>query len=262
MVIQGGRINMDKRLGAQMYTVRAHCKTLEDFDESCRKVREIGYKTVQLSGIADLPAEEIKKVLDKHGLEVVCTHRPFLNYFEHMEETIDYHKTIGCKICGLGGMPNYAARDDNIAIVAKVLGPICEQLKEAGLTFAYHNHAFEFEKKGDKYAWDVFLEKVESDNLKLILDVYWLAHAGINPAKFIRDYAGRIACVHLKDKKVVNGETKMCEVGKGNLDWDDILNACEEAGVEYALVEQDTCETDPFDCLKTSYDFLSKKGFE
>lgn len=253
---------MDKRLGAQMYTVRAHCKTLEDFDESCRKVREIGYKTVQLSGIADLPAEEIKKVLDKHGLEVVCTHRPFLNYFEHMEETIDYHKTIGCKICGLGGMPNYAARDDNIAIVAKVLGPICEQLKEAGLTFAYHNHAFEFEKKGDKYAWDVFLEKVESDNLKLILDVYWLAHAGINPAKFIRDYAGRIACVHLKDKKVVNGETKMCEVGKGNLDWDDILNACEEAGVEYALVEQDTCETDPFDCLKTSYDFLSKKGFE
>ena len=54
----------------------------------------------------------------------------------------------------------------------------------------------------------------------------------------------------------------MCEVGKGNLDWDDILAACEEAGVEYALVEQDTCETDPFDCLKTSYEFLKQKGFE
>lgn len=253
---------MDKRIGAQMYTVRNFCKTLESFDESCRKVKEIGYKIVQLSGIGAFAPEDIKKILDKHGLQAVCTHRPFLNYFDHMQTEIDYHNKIGCKICGLGGMPNYAARDDNLAIVSTVIGPVCEQLKEAGLTFAYHNHAFEFEKKGNKYAWDVFLERIKSDNIKLILDVYWLAYAGINPAKFIRENKGKVACVHLKDLKIANGEQKMCEVGKGNIDWDDVLAACEEAGVEYALVEQDTCERDPFDCLKTSYDFLTSKGFE
>ena len=252
---------MDKRIGAQMYTVRNACKTLEGFDEACKKVSEIGYKIVQLSGIGAFAPEDIKKILDKYGLEAVVTHRPFLNYFDHMENEIKYHNTIGCKICGLGGMPNYAARDDNLAIVSTVIGPVCEKLKEAGLTFAYHNHAFEFEKKGDKYAWDVFLDRIDSDNIKLILDVYWLAWAGINPAKFIRDNKGKIACVHLKDLKIVNGEQKMSEVGKGNLDWDDILSACEEAGVEYALVEQDTCDRDPFDCLKTSYEFLKTKGF-
>ena len=252
---------MDKRLGAQMYTVRNFCKTLEDFDESCRKIREIGYQTVQLSGIPDFPAEEIKKILDKHGLEAVCTHRKFLNYFDHMEDEIKFHKTIGCKICGLGGMPNHAARDDNLAIVSTVMGPICEKLKEAGLTFSYHNHSFEFERKGDKFAWDVFLDRIESDNIKLILDVYWLSWAGVNPAAFIRKNKGKIACVHLKDLKIVNNEQKFCEVVKGNLDLDDILAACEESGVQYALVEQDTCDRDPFDCLKTSYDFLKQKGF-
>ena len=80
-------------------------------------------------------------------------------------------------------------------------------------------------------------------------------------ATFIEKLKGRIACVHLKDLKIVNNEQKFCEVGKGNLDWDDILAACEESGVQYALVEQDTCDRDPFDCLKTSYDFLKQKGF-
>ena len=41
---------MDKRIGAQYYTIRDYARTLEDFEESCRKVREIGYQTVQISG--------------------------------------------------------------------------------------------------------------------------------------------------------------------------------------------------------------------
>lgn len=41
---------MDKRIGAQYYTIRDHIQTIEDFDESCRKVKEIGYQIVQISG--------------------------------------------------------------------------------------------------------------------------------------------------------------------------------------------------------------------
>jgi sugar phosphate isomerase/epimerase len=49
-------------------------------------------------------------------------------------------------------------------------------------------------------------------------------------------------------------------VGEGNLPWDTILPACERAGVEWYAVEQDICRRDPFDCLRSSFTFLSEHG--
>ena len=37
-------------IGAQLYTVRDFCKTPEDFAETLKKVADIGYRTVQVSG--------------------------------------------------------------------------------------------------------------------------------------------------------------------------------------------------------------------
>ena len=56
---------MDKRIGAQLYTVREHCTTLEDFALTLRKVADIGYRTVQISGTCAFDpvwlGEELKK---------------------------------------------------------------------------------------------------------------------------------------------------------------------------------------------------------
>ena len=69
--------------------------------------------------------------------------------------------------------------------------------------------------------------------------------------------------VHLKDLKVkIDNHIEMAELGEGNLDWDGILRACEEAGVSWALVEQDDCQRDPFEALKISHDYLVAKGFQ
>ena len=38
-------------LGAQLYTVRAKTKTKEDFLETVKKLSEIGYKYMQVSGV-------------------------------------------------------------------------------------------------------------------------------------------------------------------------------------------------------------------
>lgn len=68
--------------------------------------------------------------------------------------------------------------------------------------------------------------------------------------------------VHFKDLKVnVDNSTEMAEVGEGNLDWDSIIGVCEEAGVKWALVEQDVCRRDPFESMKMSYEYLTGKGF-
>ena len=53
----------------------------------------------------------------------------------------------------------------------------------------------------------------------------------------------------------------MAPVYEGNIDFDSILEACEAAGTEYLLVEQDDCYgEDPFECLRVSYQNLKARG--
>lgn len=259
---------MDKRIGAQLFTIRDFCQTLEDFDESCRRVKEMGYQVVQLSGIGDFTGEQVKAVLDKYGLVCACTHRAADRYLEHLEEEIEFHKTIGCKVCGLGAMPNNnedLRNGHGVEIVenfAKKFGPVCERLAEHNLIFAYHNHDFEFVKWKGKFLFEDLFERMPYDNFKFILDVYWLASAGIDPARFILKYKDKIACIHYKDLKLLNhADITYAEVGQGNLDWDEIIAASHASDAEFALVEQDICDGDPFESLKTSYAFLKEKGF-
>ncbi len=252
---------MDKRIGAQLFTVRDYTQTIEDFEESMEKVAKVGYKVVQLSAVGNLDPKEIKRVCDKYGLIVACTHRAYNEYTDKMDFMIDFHKTCGCKYAGLGAIPtwdgvNTAQQAKNIT---EDLNKIARKLKENGLNFVYHNHAIEFKKINGKYLMDYFLENGEFD---FIIDVYWLAVAGINPAEFIRKNSKRIKMIHFKDLKVKNNAPAICEVMEGNLDWDDIIAASFESDAEYALVEQDTCDNgDPFKCLETSYNNLKTKGF-
>ena len=67
--------------------------------------------------------------------------------------------------------------------------------------------------------------------------------------------------VHFKDMGGGSeNQSIMTEVGEGNLEWSAIIEACQDAGVEYAAVEQDICQRDPFESLAISYQNLINYG--
>ena len=252
---------MDKRIGAQLYTVRDFTQTKEDFDSTLKKLSEIGYKTVQISAIGNIPAKDLKEVCDKYNILPICTHRGYDEYMNNLDFSIEFHKTLGCKVAGLGCFPNLwgSTSLDEITKFITDMNKVAAEFKKHGMSFAYHNHNLEFVKFEGKYMMDYLIEYGDFD---FIVDVYWLAAAGINPADFIKKLGKRAKILHFKDLKVVPGDDRqIAEVMEGNLDWDSIIEACEEAGSEYAFVEQDTCQRDPFESLKISYDNLKTKGF-
>ena len=255
---------MDKRIGAQLHTIRDFMTTIEDFDASCKKIKDMGYKIVQVSG-TKLPAKPMKECLDKYGLECVITHRAFPDFQADLGEIIEYNRTLGSKICGLGMMPKeYFESKESVMEFIKAVKPVCEDLKKEGLYFAYHNHAAEFIKRGGKHIFDYLVEETDPDTFNFTVDAYWCHVAGIDAAKTIERLGKRAMVLHYKDLKItVEGwrVPEMAEVGVGNLDWDLITAAGEKAGSLYAVVEQDICPADPFDSLKMSYDYLTNKGF-
>ena len=54
---------MSMQIGAQLFTVRDFCKDLESFSESLKKVAEIGYRVVQVSGSCAFEGEWLKEEL-------------------------------------------------------------------------------------------------------------------------------------------------------------------------------------------------------
>ena len=128
--------------------------------------------------------------------------------------------------------------------------------------FGYHNHSFELEKFNGRVGLATIYEDSDPRYLKAEIDTYWIQHGGGDSAAWIDKLKGRIPLVHLKDMAVRKGNPIMAEVGEGNMNWKAILEACKRAGVEWYIVEQDTCERDPFESLAISLKNLHAMGIK
>lgn len=254
---------MDRRIGAQYFTIRDYIQTIEDFDASCKKISDIGYKIVQISG-TPLKAKEMREVLDKYNLQAVTSHRSFDDFKNNLDEVIDYNKTLGIELCGIGAMPWENFEDlDKIKKFIKDANEICKVLRSENMYFGYHNHAAEFEKFNGRSVMDMLLTETDPEIFNFIADTYWLHYAGNDVSDVISRMGKRAMAVHFKDINVKRGTNvaTMYEIGEGNLNWSKIIETCANVGVKWVLVEQDECERDPFEALKMSYDFLTERGF-
>ena len=253
---------LNKKIGSQLYGLRDACKTEKDLNETLKKLKDIGYKAVQVSGIGVTDGRVIKELLDAYDMEIICTHQNYNAFSNSIKTVINFNKDLGSQIAGLGS----GFYDDSLSPkdAAKKFISDINSFKNAveseGLTFAYHNHAFEFAKIDGKYLMDYILEDTD---VKFVLDTYWLAIAGQDPAEFISKHKDRIAVLHYKDLKMPlkSNAPTMCEVGYGNLNFDKIIQASNALDGVFAVVEQDTTDKDIFESAKLSYDYLTTKGF-
>ena len=62
------------KIGAQLFTVRESCTTLDDFAQTLDRVADIGYTTVQVSGTCAYEADWLAEQLKRTGLTCNLTH--------------------------------------------------------------------------------------------------------------------------------------------------------------------------------------------
>jgi len=131
---------------------------------------------------------------------------------------------------------------------AEILQQTGELAKKAGLKFAYHNHATEFDTTDGIVSYDYFTSQISADLLKLELDLGWVFKAGKNPVDLFKQHKGRIPLLHIKDM-TATGE--IVPFGMGVYDFKAAFNNLEIAGVDYFFIEQDFPQK-PFEAIVTS----------
>ena len=247
-------------IGAQLFTLREFCKTTDDFAETLKKVADIGYRYVQVSGTCAYEPAWLREQLEKNGLSYVLTHTPPADLTSEPQAVAARHDVFGCEYVGLGswdfGMDEV---EESLERFVQTYRPVARVLRENGKLFMYHNHDREFKKVNGTPLLQLIADRFPKEELGITLDTYWVQVGGGDPAAWLEKFSGRVPCIHLKD--CAFGQ-KMAVLGEGNINFDRIFEKAQAAGTRYMLVEQDNCNgEDPFDCLKRSYAFLKANGF-
>ena len=252
------------KFGAQMYTIRDYLKNEQEIEASLRKLKALGYDVVQASGLGPHSVDRLAGWLQELGIELCSTHSPWerLEDPAELKVLIDEHRKLGCSHIGIGMKPGLFpdTRDGWTAFIGKLDG-ISKTVRDAGMSFGYHNHELEFEKFDGLRAIDRLVE--ECPDIDIVLDVFWVQAGGANPCDYIDRLKGRIKVIHFKDFRVHGRTRQYAEIGEGNLDWRDIVSRCEKNGIPYAIIEQDGdfLTGDPFESLALSRKFLTENGY-
>ena len=245
-------------IALQLYTVRDDLA--KDFEGTLQRVAEIGYAGVEFARFGDVPASRVNRILQELNLRAAGAHWPLDKMESGIEAVVEFNLEICNDYLVVPWLPEERRRDrKKWREVANSLNEIAQDIQDYGLKLCYHNHAFEFEKCGNESGFDILFEAADPDLVGAELDTYWIKYGGLDPVEYIRRMAGRCPLIHLKDMAKDENRSNT-EIGEGVLDFDAIFEAAEAGGVQWYIVEQDTCARPPLESARLSFENLKARG--
>lgn len=243
-------------IALQLYSVRDFAE--KDMRGTLQKVKALGYDGVEFAGLYGYAPEDVKAMCEEIGLVPISAHVPIDDLLK--PGTVAAYKTIGCRFIAVPWLgEERRPGHEKYAQTLKDIVAIAEEVNRQGMTLLYHNHDFEFVKVDGAYALDIMYENIPADLLQTELDSCWVRVGGADPSAYVKKYSGRAPVVHLKDyvgeksehmyeligvdstaKEEETAKFELRPVGDGVQDFPSIIAACEQAGTEWLVVEQDT----------------------
>jgi sugar phosphate isomerase/epimerase len=279
-------------VGVQMMMVREQVAT-DGMLPVLEKIARLGYNSVEVSqvptdeaNVAALEKGRSELGVEVAALSVALQKRPTATgdaLDTDFEKVVDDCRRLHCSYLRIGMMP-FAAMITKPAVedFARQCEEASQRLRAEGIQLAYHNHHVDFAKHDGETLFEIVRRL--SPSLHFEIDVHWVQRGGKNPVDVLRDFAGQVELVHLKDYRVgllpesalgllaagdragfsreFAGLVQFAEVGAGTLDFAGIIAQALASGAEHLLVEQDELYgRDVYDCLADSVAHVRSLGY-
>lgn len=242
-------------IAVQMYTLR----DAGSLDQQLKIVHDAGVGAVETVGTQNVNAVELKQLLDRYSIKAISSHVQLAELRTDLDGVVAFNRSIGNTVLVVPYLDEKARPTDAAGWTAlgQELGRIATRARAGGMRLAYHNHDFELVDFDGRTGLELLFAAAGPD-LLTELDLAWVARAGHDPAVMLGKFRGRLFAVHAKDnapKGQADDEGGFAAVGQGVLDWNAILPAAADAGVQWYIVEHDH-PRDPAKVIQASADYL------
>ena len=189
------------KYGLQLYSVRDAAK--DSVENMLSRVAKMGYSMVESAGFYDLTAAELKALLQKNGLTLCSTHTSVRRLTEELDETIAYHKEVGCSNIVIPGTK--IDTKEQVDALVDLINSIQPKIEAAGMKLHFHNHSKEWLPNSD----GIITQDELASRTKVCfeIDTFWAFNAGRDPLEMLDKYADRVSIIHLKDGIPASGDT-------------------------------------------------------
>ncbi|MEG1586691.1 MAG: sugar phosphate isomerase/epimerase, partial [Bacteroidales bacterium] len=252
----------DKEIGLQLYSIREDIK--QDLSSAIDSVAAAGYSFIEAANYDNgkfygMAPDDFRKLLEDRGLRFLSSHigrdvPDSSNYAETMawwDEAIAAHKAAGVPyiVQPWMGQIGYGSLD-GLKQYCNYFNEVGEKCRKAGIRFGYHNHSDEFKMLEGDRIYDYMITHTDPEKVFFQIDVYWAMRGGVDPVTYLEKYPGRFELWHVKDEKEIGAS--------GLIDFESIYNKAAEAGMKYAIIEQEAFTVSSFPGIRQSCDFIQQ----
>ncbi len=230
-----------RSFGFQIWTINKDLRN--DFAGTLNKMGAMGYSEVEMCSplgygfktLNEMSGTEMRKIIEDAGLVCSSSHFTSGELRKSLDNRIEWASQIGMKQMAqsMPRIPREATMDD-WRKTAQELNVIGDKTKAAGIQMVYHNHHFEFKEIDGELIYDVLLEELDPDLVKMQFQVA-VINVGFKAEDYFRKYPGRFISAHLADYSTEL--EKQVPVGQGIVDWEDLFEAANTGGVKNYYVE-------------------------
>ena len=279
-------------VGVQMMMVREKVAT-DGMLGVLERIAGLGYDSVEVSQVATTEANiaGLEKGRTELGIAVAAMSVALQKgptatgdaLDTDFDKVVDDCRRLDCSYLRIGMMPVTAmVTKPAVEDFARQCEDASGRLLAEGIQLAYHNHHVDFAKHDGETLFEIVRRL--SPSLHFEIDVHWVQRGGKNPVDVLREYAGQVELVHLKDYRVgllpasaldllaagdaagfsreFAGLVQFAEVGAGTLDFAGIIAQALTSGAEHLLVEQDELYgRDVYECLSDSISHIRSLGY-
>ncbi len=239
-------------IGIQLYTLRHLMQ--QDVARTLAAVAEIGYREVEFAGYFDHAPGRIRALLSAHGLRAPAAHVGLPELGDAWDRILDAAAEIGHRYVVTPWIPEAHRTAEGYMRVADLFNRAGAAARARGLSFAYHNHDFEFVPLGERLPFDLLLDETDPALVQFEMDLFWITKGGHDPLDYFARYPGRFPLVHVKD---MAADGAMVDVGQGRIDFAGIFRRAEQAGIRHYFVEHDN-PPDPLASARRSHAYLHR----
>ncbi len=238
--------------GLQLYSLRD--QFVKDAPGTMAKVKEMGFRNVEMAGTYGLQFHEFIRLLAQNKLNVVSFAVDFERLKNEPQKVAEEARSYGAQFVVCAWIPHEDDKFDSSDVdrATEIFNEAGRIISGYGLLLCYHPHGYEFKPHGDSTLFDYMIKKLDQRYVYMEMDVFWMKQAGQDPLALLKRYPTRFVLMHLKDRKVGtpnsdNGKTDVeanVILGTGDVGIAEIVREAKKLGIKHYFLEDESSKAE------------------